>query len=147
EHRLEDWLHPDVAFGEADLAGTWADDHVMLLVIIAISAALIGILLGWLIYQRKRIKAWEPTLFANAWYYDRAVSWFMGNPGRKSFEAVATFDSKVVDGAVNGVGVAVRETATEVSKGQTGYVRQYAGVIGIAAVLLLGWFVVIRGIL
>jgi len=147
EHQLENWLHPNVAFGEADISGTWADEQSLLLILFATSAALIGILLGWLIYSARRIKPWEPSLFANAWYFDRAVSWFMGNPGRRGFEAVATFDAKVVDGAVNGVGVAVRQAATEVSKGQTGYLRQYAGVIGIAAVLLLGWFVVIRGIL
>jgi NADH-quinone oxidoreductase subunit L len=51
----------------------------------------------------------------------------------------------VVDGAVNGSAVAVREAATQVRKGQTGYVRQYAGVIGIGVVLMLIWFVVIRG--
>jgi NADH-quinone oxidoreductase subunit L len=71
----------------------------------------------------------------------------MGKPGRRGFEAVTDFDATIVDGAVNGVGVAVQETATGVRKGQTGYVRQYAGIIGIGVVLLLGWFVVIRGIL
>ena len=71
----------------------------------------------------------------------------MGNPGRDGFQGVADFDAKVVDGAVNGVAVAVKESATGLSKGQTGYVRQYAGVIGIGVVLLLGWFVVIRGML
>jgi NADH-quinone oxidoreductase subunit L len=147
EHHLEDWLHPNVAFGEAEIAGTWADDHVMLLVIFAITASLLGILLGWLIYQKKRIKAWEPTLFANGWYYNWAVTWFMGNPGREGFEDVAVFDSKVIDGAVNGVGVAVREAATQEKRAQSGYLRQYAGIIGIGAVLLLGWFVIVRGIL
>jgi NADH-quinone oxidoreductase subunit L len=147
EHQLEEWLHPDVAFGEADIAGTWGDEHLLLLVLFASAAAVVGILLGWIIYQLKRVKPWEPSLFVKGWYYDSAITWFMGNPGRKGFETVATFDSKVVDGAVDGVGIAVREVATEVRKGQTGYVRQYAGVIGIATVLLLGWFVVIRGIL
>ncbi len=71
----------------------------------------------------------------------------MGKRGRGGFEAGADGDSKVVDGAVNGVATLVRETAGQVRKGQTGYVRQYAGVIGIGVVLLLGWFVVIRGIL
>ena len=114
---------------------------------IAVAAALGGIALAWLVYQKKRIKPWEPSLFANGWYYDTAVSWFMGKPGREGFQAVTDFDAKVVDGAVNGVGVAVKATATEARKGQTGYVRQYAGIIGIGVVLLLGWFVVIRGIL
>ncbi len=84
---------------------------------------------------------------ANAWYYDFAVSWFMGNPGREGFQAVADFDSTIVDGAVTGTGVVVKATASEVRKGQTGYVRQYAAVIAVGVVLLLGWFVVIRGIL
>ena len=145
--RLEDWLHPVVEFGEASIKGGWAYENKELLALIAIICAVVGIMLAWLVYQRKRIKPWEPTLFANGWYYDAAVTWFMGNPGREGFQAVTDFDANVVDGAVNGVGVAVKETATEASKGQTGYVRQYAGIIGIGVVLLLGWFVVIRGIL
>ena len=45
------------------------------------------------------------------------------------------------------VNIEVDGVPTEARKGQTGYVRQYAGIIGIGVVLLLGWFVVIRGIL
>ncbi|HUS42056.1 MAG TPA: NADH-quinone oxidoreductase subunit L [Ilumatobacteraceae bacterium] len=146
-YKLEEWLHPVIEFGEADISGTWAYDNKYVLVAIAVAAALIGVALAWLVYERKRIKPWEPSLFANAWYYDAAVSWFMGKPGREGFQAVTDFDAKIVDGAVNGVGVAVKATATEARKGQTGYVRQYAGIIGIGVVLLLGWFVVIRGIL
>jgi NADH-quinone oxidoreductase subunit L len=146
-YKLEEWLHPVIEFGEADISGTWAYDNKYILVAIAVAAALVGIALAWLVYERKRIKPWEPSLFANAWYYDWAITWFMGKPGREGFQAVTDFDAKIVDGAVNGVGVAVKATATEARKGQTGYVRQYAGIIGIGVVLLLGWFVVIRGIL
>ena len=146
-YELEHWLEPVIEFGEADITGTWAYDNKYVLVAIAVAAALSGLALAYLVYMKKRIRPWEPTLFANGWYYDAAISWFMGKPGRDGFQAVTDFDAKIVDGAVNGVGVAVRETATEVRKGQTGYVRQYAGIIGIGVVLLLGWFVVIRGIL
>jgi NADH-quinone oxidoreductase subunit L len=146
-YELEHWLEPVIEFGEADITGTWAYDNKYILVAIAVAAALSGIALAWLVYQKKRIKPWEPALFAAGWHYDAAISWFMGKPGRDGFQAVTDFDAKIVDGAVNGVAVAVKETATEVRKGQTGYVRQYAGIIGIGVVLLLGWFVVIRGIL
>jgi NADH-quinone oxidoreductase subunit L len=146
-YELEHWLEPVIKFGEADIGDSWAYDNKYFLVGIAVGAALSGIALAWLVYSKKRLKPWEPTLFANGWYYDSAISWFMGKPGRDGFQAVTDFDAKVVDGAVNGVGVAVKEAATEVRKGQTGYVRQYAGIIGIGVVLLLGWFVVIRGIL
>ena len=146
-HQLEEWLHPVVEVGEADISGTWAGEHMYVLVVLAVASALIGLALAYFIYLKKRIGAWEPTLFARGWYYDWAVTWFMGNPGRDGFQGVADFDAKVVDGAVNGVAVAVKESATGLSKGQTGYVRQYAAVIGIGVVLLLGWFVVIRGML
>jgi len=145
--QLEEWLHPVVEFGEADISGTWAYDNKYILVAIAVAAALIGVMMAWLVYERKRIKPWEPSLFANGWYYDWAITWFMGNPGREAFQAVADFDANVVDGAVTGTGVAVKATATEVRKSETGYVRQYAALIGVGVVLLLGWFVVIRGIL
>ncbi len=146
-YELEHWLEPVIEFGEADITGTWAYDNKYVLVAIAVAAALIGLAGAYLVYLRKRIKPWEPSLFANGWYYDAAISWFMGNPGRQGFQAVTDFDAKVVDGAVVGTAVAVKATAGEVRKGQTGYVRQYAGVIGVGVVLLLAWFVVIRGIL
>jgi NADH-quinone oxidoreductase subunit L len=146
DHRLEDWLHPVVP-GEAEIDGTWAADHVAILVAIAVACSFAGIAAGIAIYQFKKAKPFEPDLLAKGWHYDAAISWFMGKPGRKVFEDVATFDTKIVDGAVNGVAAAVRETGGEIRKGQTGYVRQYAGVIGIGVVLLLGWFVVIRGML
>ncbi len=145
--QLEDWLHPVVEFGEAEISGTWAYDNKYILVVIAVACTLIGMTLAWLVYERKRLEPWEPSLFANGWYYDASISWFMGNPGREGFQAVADFDATIVDGAVTGTAVAVKATATEARKGQTGYVRQYAAVVAVGVVLLLGWFVVFRGIL
>ena len=156
QHKLLDWLHPLVEFGEgpeqrgigeAVIKDTWAYDNKVLLIGIAVACAVIGIFGAYLVYEKKRIKPIEPELFASGWHYDRAISWFMGNPGRKGFQGVADFDGKVVDGTVNSVAALVRETSNQVRKGQTGYLRQYAGVIGLGVVLLLGWFVVIRGIL
>ena len=71
----------------------------------------------------------------------------MGGPGRQAFDAVAWFDAKVVDGAVNGVAKVVEGTAGQARKAQSGYVRQYAAALGVGVVLVLIWFVVIRGIL
>ena len=118
-----------------------------MLAVIATVCALLGIAAGWWVYKLKRATPYEPEVLARAWYYDAAVSWFMGNPGRESFQATSEFDRVVVDGAVNGTATAVRETGRELRKGQTGFVRQYAGYISVGAVLLLGWFVVVRGIL
>ena len=46
-HRLEDWLHPVIAFGEAEIEGTFAYDNKYLLVAIAVACALAGIALAW----------------------------------------------------------------------------------------------------
>jgi NADH-quinone oxidoreductase subunit L len=109
--------------------------------------AVSGTFIGWLVYQRKRVKAVEPVVFANAWYYDQAVTEFMGGPGRESFEAAAWFDANVVDGAVNGTARGVRDSARWLRKGQNGFIRAYAGIIGVGVVALLAWFIVGRAIL
>jgi NADH-quinone oxidoreductase subunit L len=115
--------------------------------LLATAAALLGIVIAWLVYEKGRIRASEPAILANAWYYDRTVSAFMGGPGRDSFDGAAWFDQHVVDGAVNGTGKVVQATAGELRKGQSGYVRGYAAIIGIGVVGLLAWFVLVRGIL
>jgi NADH-quinone oxidoreductase subunit L len=145
--KLLSWLEPVVQFGEADITGTWADEHITVLMLIASAGAILGIVVAWLVYQRRRVKAVEPAILLHGWYYDEAVTEFMGGPGRVAFEDTAWFDQQVVDGAVNGSAKLVRGTANEVRKTESGYVRAYAGIIGVGAVILLGWFVVFRGIL
>ena len=92
------------------------------------------------------MRAIEPEILERGWYYDQGVSAFMGGPGRKFFEAVNWFDRTVIDGAVNGVGRLVRGSAGGMRKAQSGYVRQYASALAVGIVLLLVWFVVVRGI-
>jgi NADH-quinone oxidoreductase subunit L len=146
-HQLEEWLHPIIGFGEADIHDTFAYDHKYLLVGIAIAAAVIGLTLAWLVYSKHRLEAIEPKILAEGWYYDQSISDFVGGPGTAAFDATAAFDEQVVDGAVNGVGTAVVATAKSASTTQTGNMRTYAGYIGIGATLLLAWFVIFRGIL
>ncbi|MEC8485756.1 MAG: NADH-quinone oxidoreductase subunit L, partial [Actinomycetota bacterium] len=146
-HRLEDWLHPVVAPGEAVISGTSAYDAKVWLALLAISCAVVGIALGVLVYGRRKLRAIEPAILADGWRYDRTVSAFMGGPGHKMFDAIAWFDAKIVDGAVNGVATAVRSASSSVRRIQTGNVRSYAGVIGIGVVLILMWFVVLRGVM
>ena len=61
------------------------------------------------------------------------------------FEAIAWFDLHVIDGAVNGVATGISKSAAVLRRGQTGNVRNYAGIVGIGVVLLLVWFVIARG--
>jgi NADH-quinone oxidoreductase subunit L len=145
-HFLEKWLHPVVEFGERDIHGTWAYDNKYVLLVAAAVLSVVGILIAFAVYQKHKVRAIEPVVLERAWYYDRAVSGFMGGPGRRAFDALNWFDRTIVDGAVNGVGRVVRGSAGGVRKVQSGYLRQYASALAVGVVLLLIWFVVVRGI-
>ena len=144
---LTKWLAPATEFAETSVDGTWAYDNRFVLMAIATVLAIGGIVLGVLVYNRHRIKAVEPEVLAQGWYYDQTVTNFMGGPGLESFEGVAWADKNIIDGAVNGVGEVVRETATGGRHVQSGNVRNYAAAIGCGAVVVLACFVVFRGIL
>jgi NADH-quinone oxidoreductase subunit L len=146
-HKLEDFLHPVVRVGEAEIADTSAYDAKGLLALLAIACALAGIAAAVAIYSKKLAKPIEPELLADGWRYDRAISAFMGGPGRKAFEAIAWFDKTVVDGAVHGAARLVGGSGQQIRKAQTGNVRNYAGIVGAGVVLLLVWFVIVRGVL
>jgi len=62
----------------------------------------------------------------------------IGRPGQAMARVAATVvDTRVIDGAVNGVAAVVRRSASSVRRLQTGYVRNYAlGIaLGLAAVI------------
>ncbi len=145
-HFLEHWLEPVVHHSEADIKGTWAYDNKYLLLLAAIVVAAIGIAISVAVYAKGKAKPIEPKVLADGWYYDRAISGFMGGPGRKAFEGVAMFDAKVVDGAVIGTAKGVGGISSVLRKVQSGFVRTYAAIIGIGAIVLLAWFI-LRGVI
>lgn len=146
-HRLEHWLDPVVQPGEAVIEGTWANDNKYLLLLVAVVFAVAGMIAAWFVYARRRAEPIEPAILANGWYVDETLTRFVGGPGREGFEGIAAFDRVIVDGAVMGGGASVQRVSGELRKGQTGFVRFYAGIIGLGVVAALVWFVVVRGIL
>jgi NADH-quinone oxidoreductase subunit L len=145
-HFLEHWLAPVVHDAEVSIKGTWAYDNKWLLLGLAIVIATTGILAAVAVYSKGKLSPVEPQLLANGWRYDSAISAFVGGPGRRAFDGVASFDARIVDGAVNGVAKEVRATSSFFSRLQNGMIRSYAAIIGIGAVLVLAWFLM-RGLL
>jgi NADH-quinone oxidoreductase subunit L len=137
---LTRWLAPVLEGAERELPGSTTDLRWPLAAAAVVVAAA-GILAAWLVYDRKRVKAVEPELFAHAWYVDEGVSWFVGHPGRVGFEGVAWADKNVVDGAVNGTAGLIHITGEKVRRVQSGFVRNYALGFAVGFVLLLAWFV------
>lgn len=139
-HFLGRWLAPVVEESEANISATWAYHNKYLLLLVAVVIALVGIGAAFAVYAKRIVKPIEPRILEQAWYYDAAVSRGVAGPGAATFSAIAWADTHVVDGAVNGVATLVRSTALATRKAQSGFVRTYAAVIGLGAVVLIAWF-------
>lgn len=139
-HFLGRWLAPVVEESEADIAGTWAYHNKYLLLILAVVVALAGIGAAIAVYVKRVVKPVEPRILEQAWFYDAAVSRVVAGPGVAAFNAIAWVDTHIVDGTVNGVATLVRRSAGIMRMAQSGFVRTYAAVIGLGAVVLIAWF-------
>ena len=144
-HFLEHWLAPVVEESEADIHKTWAYENKYVLLVIAILIAATGIAAAFAVYGKKKVKAVEPRVLEQAWFYDAGAAKLVGGPGRAAFNAVAWADSRIVDGAVNGTATLVRNVAGQVRKSQSGFTRVYAALMAVGAVVLLAWFL-FRGV-
>ena len=144
-HFLEHWLAPVVEESEANISKTWAYENKYVLLIVAILIAATGIAAAFAVYGKKKVKAVEPRVLEQAWFYDAGAAKLVGGPGRAAFNAVAWADSRIVDGAVNGTATLVRNIAGQVRKSQNGFTRVYAALMAVGAVALLAWFL-FRGV-
>ena len=136
---LNRWLEPVVGENEAHFSLGGVQLTIELLASTAI--ALLGIFSAYMVYLKKKVdpRRIELPFFANGWYIDQGITAFMGGIGRKGFELIAMFDKVVIDGAVNGVGRATRGGAARLRTVENGYVRWYALMIGVGAVLMVAF--------
>jgi NADH-quinone oxidoreductase subunit L len=140
-HVLETWLEPTLAHGHEALPA-WG---LAVLALLAIAAAVAGILVAYRLYQQHRgdpTKVEQPA-FAHALYIDETYAKVVAGPGEAAFQGVADFDAQVVDGAVDGVGTVVQELGRGLRPLQSGLVRSYALFLAGGTVALLV-FVVLR---
>ncbi|MEJ6512018.1 MAG: NADH-quinone oxidoreductase subunit L [Actinomycetota bacterium] len=136
---LNRWLEPVVGENQAHLSLGGVQLTIELL--LSTTIAIAGIIAAYLVYLKHKVdpRRIELPFFANGWYIDQSITKFMGGAGRKGFELIAMFDKVVIDGAVNGVGRATRGGAARLRSIENGYVRWYALMIGIGAVLLVAF--------
>ena len=120
----------------------------IVLSVIATAIALGALAVAWWVYASGRVE-WLtlrerlqplPRAARNGWYVDHAYSTLFVNPGTAAARFTANvFDTKVVDGLVNGVGAGTRRLAGAVRVVQTGFVRSYALAFFLGAVGVLVW--------
>jgi NADH-quinone oxidoreductase subunit L len=115
---------------------------------IATAIALGALAVAWWVYASGRVE-WLtlrerlqplPRAARSGWYVDQAYSTLFVNPGAAAARFTANvFDTKVVDGLVNGVGAGTRRLAAVGRLLQTGFVRSYALAFLLGAVGVLVW--------
>lgn len=133
---LEHFLEPIFAHPHHFSSGTSTK------VVLAVISVVIGVLgitiatLAWL-FRRIPTEQLEPEFLENAMYVDSTYARVVSGPGTSSFQKAADFDRGVVDGAVNGVGAAVRKLGQLIQPAQSGYMRNYATSVAIGALMIL----------
>jgi NADH-quinone oxidoreductase subunit L len=103
--------------------------------------AIIGLLLGWLIFTKNPLKPMPATL-ENKYYvdeiYDEAVVTPIEQTSRHFLWQV--IDVKIIDGFVNSLARAFAGLANALRYTQTGFARNYAAVILAGAIIVIGYF-------
>ncbi len=145
---LEHFLEP--SFELVEQAGLPSDGTKWALAIVAVAVGLAGV---YAAYRRYLAPAALPEEEGGIWdtllagyrvddLYGRTIVL----PGKRMSDAAAfTADAKVVDGAVNGVGVLVKRAAARLQPLQNGLARSYGVGILAGAVGLVIWLVVSGG--
>ena len=118
------------------------------LITVAVVVAVAALAFAWLLYGSSLVDPFafrarlEPmgTAAERGWYVDRAYDVVIVQPAKALAQLTGdVFDTKVVDGAVNGIGGAVKRAAAAGRLVQTGAVRTYALVLFAGVVVVLGF--------
>ncbi len=122
-------------------------EHDETLVLISVSAGLIGIACAWLFCiakpewaeSLKRTFRWPYEVVYNKYYVDEAYDSLIVHPIRDGSDTVLYegVDVGIIDGAVNGTGSLMRAVGGGLRHLQSGYIRRYAAWVVTGAVVLV----------
>jgi len=141
---FEHYISPAILIDNAKevghhLFGHWA------LVGFSIGGAALGIIIAFYLYSfkpsapAKIAKDIEPLYKAskNKWYVDELYDYIFVQPFSYLCNQAYRFDQNIIDGAVNGVAAALKDTALTLQTAQTGVIRSYATLMAIGAAVIL----------
>jgi NADH-quinone oxidoreductase subunit L len=108
---------------------------------LSVLAGLAGIGLGWMVFSKKPIRE-MPAVLENKYYVDELYDATIVEPIEQTsrFFLWKIVDVKIIDGVVNGVARGFSGLADTMRYTQTGFARNYAAVILIGAILVIGYF-------
>jgi len=122
----------------------------LMLMALSSGIAVAGIGLAWFFWVRNRkaaagvARSATPiyTLLLNKYYVDEIYNAIIVQPIKQisTFGLWKVADAGLIDGAVNGVGAAVRESSGALRRYQTGSIRAYAASLFLGVILILGYY-------
>jgi NADH-quinone oxidoreductase subunit L len=112
-----------------------------LLALLSVLIALLGIATGWLIFKKRPLLR-MPHILENKYYVDEIYNAAIINPIKVgSREGLwKLFDVGVIDGFLHSLGEVVTDTGKTVRHLQAGFVRGYAAIILLGALVVIGFF-------
>jgi NADH-quinone oxidoreductase subunit L len=135
---LAGFLNPVFGYVPAVAAASTSEQWV--LAAVDVVAALIGLAAAFTIWQDLTVgERFESKFLEHVWYWDDAYDATIGRPLMDvAIYSDNVVETKVIDGAVTGVAVAIRNSAEGLRKIQSGFVRQYAlaMVMGFAVIII-----------
>jgi NADH-quinone oxidoreductase subunit L len=116
---------------------------------LSVALSLAGIALAWAIYSERRLAVLRvrplQALLEHKFYFDEAYDLLFYRPSVALAKGLRDlFERPVVSGSLNGIAVAARRAAGEVTLLQTGLVRTYALTIAVGLTALVLVFVWVR---
>ncbi|HVF55473.1 MAG TPA: NADH-quinone oxidoreductase subunit L [Pyrinomonadaceae bacterium] len=108
---------------------------------VSVGIALLGIGIGWTTFKRRPLTA-MPRILENKYYVDEAYDAAIINPIKEGSRVGLWrfFDVSVIDGFVNGIGRAASQIGNVARYLQPGFVRSYAAIILLGALVVIGFF-------
>jgi NADH-quinone oxidoreductase subunit L len=111
------------------------------LALVSVLIGFAGIGLGWVIFQKRPLTQ-MPRILENKYYVDEVYDAALIHPieGASREGLWKMFDIGVIDGILHGLGDAVTELGRLARYLQAGFVRGYAAIILVGALILIGLF-------
>src|SRR5690606_41973541 len=104
--------------------------------------AIIGIAIGWFAFIKTPLRK-MPKILEEKWRLDEIYNGLIVDPiTRFSTNGLRKgVDAGFIDGAVNGIGAFISEGARSLTGLQIGYIRSYAAIVVLGAVVVIGDFI------
>ena len=148
EHAAAPAGHAEITTAEPTASGH-ADEHSATeisterwLAGLSVVLAGFGILLGWFVFSSTPLRK-MPKILQQKWRIDELYNGYIVDPiTNLSINGLwKGFDLGFIDGIVNGIGHFVMEFGNLVRQVQVGFVRSYAAIILIGALVVIGYFI------